>query len=165
VKIRDAIESDLHAIVGIYNTAIPGRRATADTEPVPVESRRAWLRAHNAARHPLWVLERDRRVVGWLSVSEFYGRPAYAATAELSVYVDGAAQRGGIATALMNHALARAPQLGLRTYLGFIFAHNDGSVSLFRKFGFSQWGHLPRVAVLDGIERDLLIFGRRLDAG
>ena len=162
--IRDAGEADLQAIVDIYNAAIPGRRATADTEPVSVESRRAWLRAHDAALHPLWVLERDGRVVGWLSVSEFYGRPAYAATAELSVYVDGAAQRGGIATALMKHALARAPALGLSTYLGFIFAHNERSVSLFRKFGFSQWGHLPRVAVLDGVERDLLIFGRRLDA-
>ncbi|HEV8397045.1 MAG TPA: GNAT family N-acetyltransferase [Vicinamibacterales bacterium] len=163
MKIRDAVESDLEAIVAIYNAAIPGRLATADTEPVSVESRRGWLREHDAARHPLWVLERDGRVVGWLSVSTFYGRPAYAATAELSVYVDPAARQGGVATALMRHALARAADLGLGTFLGFIFAHNERSVALFRKFDFAQWGHLPRVAVLDGVERDLLIFGRRLD--
>jgi phosphinothricin acetyltransferase len=36
------------------------------------------------------------------------------------------------------------------------------SLALFRKFGFEQWAHLPRVAVLDGVERDLLILGRRL---
>ena len=163
--IRDAGEADLPTIVDIYNAAVLGRGATADTEPVTVGSRRDWLSAHDAARHPLWVLERDGRVVGWWSVSEFYGRPAYAATAELSIYVDGTAQRGGVATALMQHALARAPALGLSTYLGFIFAHNERSVALFRKFGFSQWGHLPRVAVLHGIERDLLIFGRRLETG
>ncbi len=138
--IRDARESDLHAIVGIYNAAIPGRLATADTEPISVESRCGWLRDHDASRHPLWVLERDGRVVGWLSVGAFYGRPAYAATAELSVYVDPAAQRGG----------------------AFIFAHNERSVALFRKFGFETWAHLPRVAVLDGVERDLLILGRRV---
>lgn len=161
--IRDARESDLAAIVNIYNAAIPGRLATADTEPIAVESRRAWFRAHDVARHPLWVAERDGRVVGWLSVSEFYGRPAYAATAELSVYVDPKAQQGGIAIALMEHALARASALGLRTLLGFIFAHNARSVALFRKFGFEQWAHLPRVAVLDGVERDLLILGKRLD--
>ena len=71
-------------------------------------------------------------------------------------------QRAGIATQLMNQALARAASLGLSTFLGFVFAHNERSVSLCRKFGFEQWGHLPRVAVLDGVERDLLILGRRL---
>jgi len=44
----------------------------------------------------------------------------------------------------------------------FIFAHNERSVALFRKFGFETWAHLPRVAVLDGVERDLLILGRRV---
>jgi L-amino acid N-acyltransferase YncA len=138
--IRNARESDLDAI----------------------DSRREWLRGHDAARHPLWVLERDGRVVGWLSVSPFYGRPAYASTAELSVYVDPTAQRSGAATDLMQHALARASDLGLKTFLGFIFAHNARSIALFRKFGFEQWAHLPRVAVLDSIERDLIILGRRL---
>ena len=160
--IRDAREYDLDSIVGIYNAAIPGRLATADTEPVSVESRRAWFRDHDAARHPLWVAERNGRVAGWLSVSAFYGRPAYAATAELSVYVDPAVQRGGVASGLLQHALDRAADLALRTYLGFIFAHNARSLALFRKFGFEQWGRLPRVAVLDGVERDLMILGRRL---
>ncbi|MGN6703773.1 MAG: GNAT family N-acetyltransferase, partial [Burkholderiaceae bacterium] len=30
------------------------------------------------------------------------------------------------------------------------------------RFGFSTWGNLPQVATLDGVERDLLILGRRL---
>ena len=36
--IRDAREADLPAIVAIYNATIPERMATADTEPVSVES-------------------------------------------------------------------------------------------------------------------------------
>lgn len=160
--IREARESDLDSIVRIYNAAIPGRLATADTEPISVDSRRAWFREHDTRRHPLWVVERDGRIVGWLSVSAFYGRPAYASTAELSVYVDPAAQRGGVAAELMQRALDGAEQLALRTYLGFIFAHNARSLALFRKFGFEQWAHLPRVAVLDGVERDLLILGKRV---
>ena len=160
--IRDAREADLEAIVRIYNAAIPGRLATADTEPVAVESRRPWLRDRDGARHPLWVFEQDERVVGWLSFGKFYGRPAYSGTAELSVYVDPAVHLQGVATRLMQRALAEAPALGLHTLLGFVFAHNDRSVRLCRKFGFEAWGHLPRVAVLDGVERDLLILGRRV---
>lgn len=160
--LRDARESDLDAIVRIYNAAIPGRLATADTDPVSTESRRPWFRDRDPARHPIWVAERAGQVAGWLSFGKFYGRPAYAATAELSAYVDPGFQRAGLATELVSQAIARAPGLGLQTLLGFVFAHNDRSVALCRKFGFQQWGHLPRVAVLDGVERDLLILGLRV---
>ena len=161
--LRDATEGDLPSIVDIYNASIPGRLATADTHPVSVASRRAWFQDRDPARHPLWVAERDGRVVGWLSIGKFHARPAYAATAEVSIYVATDAQRLGIATFLMTAALARARSLGLTTFVALVFAHNSRSVSLCQKFGFQTWGHLPRVAVLDGIERDLLILGRRLD--
>ena len=46
--------------------------------------------------------------------------------------------------------------------LGFIFGHNEASLRLFQRFEFQTWGTLPRVAVLDGVERDLVILGRRL---
>jgi phosphinothricin acetyltransferase len=45
--------------------------------------------------------------------------------------------------------------------LGFIFGHNLTSLALFNKFGFARWGVLPKVALLDGVERDLVIVGRR----
>jgi phosphinothricin acetyltransferase len=92
----------------------------------------------------------------------FYGRPAYAATAEVSIYVDPAAQRSGIATRLLKHAFQQGPSLQLKTFLAFVFAHNRPSIELCRKFGFEQWGQLPRIAVLDGVDRDLLILGKRL---
>src|SRR5262249_48033230 len=88
-------------------------------------------------------------------------RAAYAGTAELSVYMDSAAHRAGIATELMTHALARAADLGASTYFGFIFAHNARCIALFQKFGFERWAYLPRVAVLDGVERDLWSSGKR----
>ena len=161
--IRDAREADLAAIVDIYNASIPGRLSMADTEPVTVESRRGWLRDRDFAHYPVWVLERDGRVVGWLGFTRFYGRPAYAATAEVSVYVAPAAQGRGVGDRLLVEAIARAGSLGLSTFLAVVFAHNPASVSLFRKHGFAEWGRLPRVASLDGVERDVLILGRRVD--
>jgi phosphinothricin acetyltransferase len=160
--IRDARPEDLEAIVAIYNAAIPGRMATADTEPVSVESRREWLRQHGPERHPLWVAERAGQIAGWLSLGPFYGRPAYAATAEMSVYVAPPLRRRGIAAELVGEAVRRAPGLGLTTLLGFVFAHNAPSLALVARFGFEPWGRLPRVAVLDGVERDLVIVGRRV---
>jgi L-amino acid N-acyltransferase YncA len=162
--IRDARPADLPRVVAIYNEAIPGRLATADTEPISVASRQAWFGEHTPARRPLWVAERERVIVGWLSFQSFYGRPAYAATAEISVYVSGDAQRGGIGRRLLARAIESAPALGLATLVAFVFGHNEPSLRLFEREGFQRWGHLPRVARLDGIERDLVILGRRVDA-
>jgi phosphinothricin acetyltransferase len=163
LTIRDAREADLGSIVSIYNEAIPGRRATADTEPVAPASRQPWFREHTPDRRPLWVAERDGVIVGWLSFQSFYGRPAYAATAEVSVYVSAVAQGSGVGGRLLAGAIERAPGLGLATLVAFVFGHNEPSVRLFEAHGFTRWGHLPRVARLDGHDADLLILGRRVD--
>lgn len=160
--VRDARRGDLGAIVAIYNASVPGRMATADLEPISVQSRSRWFRQHDPRRHPLWVAERRGEVIGWLSFEAFYGRPAYAATAEISIYVAPLHRRRGVARSLLGQAVRLGPRLGLRTLLGFVFAHNAPSLGLFRGFGFETWGHLPGVAELDGVRRDLLIVGRHI---
>jgi len=162
VEIRDATAADLPAIVAIYNAAIPGRMATADLEPVSVEARRAWFAEHTPHLRPLWVIGERGGVAGWLSFQSFYGRPAYHATAELSVYVAPEHQRKGLARRLVDEAIRRAPEMEVSTLLGFIFGHNRASLELFRGFGFETWANRPRVAQLDGVERDLMILGRRV---
>lgn len=163
MTVRDAVETDLPAIVAIYNATIPGRLATADTQQVSIESRVAWFRSHTPEQRPIWVVETDGTIAAWLSLQSFYGRPAYARTAEVSVYVAESHRRRGLARDLVAQSIRRGPDLGLATLLGFIFAHNEPSVRLFAGLGFGRWGRLPRVAELDGVERDLLILGRRLD--
>jgi phosphinothricin acetyltransferase len=159
---RIAERADLPHIVEVYNSTIPSRLVTADTEPVSIESRVRWFEEHSADSRPLWVAEADGRIAGWLSFSSFYGRPAYSKTAEVSVYVHEAHRKQGLGSYLLGEALARAPSLELDTLLGFIFGHNLPSLALFEKFGFERWGLLPKVAALDGIERDLVIVGRRV---
>jgi phosphinothricin acetyltransferase len=161
-SVREATPADLPAVVAIYNESIPSRRATADLEPVTVEARREWFEAHVPGCRPLWVVEEAGRLVGWLSFETFYGRPAYDATAEVSVYVAADYQGRGIGAQLLSRAVEEAPGLGLATLMGFVFAHNEPSVILFERLGFARWGRLPRVARLDGVERDVLILGRRV---
>ena len=163
MTIRDATEIDLPAIVAIYNATIAGRVATADTEPVTVASRRPWFHEHNPNARPLWVALENDVIAGWLSFQSFYGRPAYHATAEVSIYVAQDWRRRGIGNALLAKAVEQAPRLGLKTLLGFIFTHNHASLRLFEKFGFQLWGLLPRVAELDEVEKNLFILGRRID--
>lgn len=159
---RVAIQTDLPAIVAIYNSTIASRQVTADTDPVPVASRQAWFDEHQPQTRPLWVAERDGEILGWLSFSNFYGRPAYAGTAELSIYLDEKARGQGLGRYFMEQAIAHAPQLKVHTLLGFVFGHNAPSLKLFEAMAFERWAHMPRVATLDGVERDLVILGKRV---
>ena len=162
MHIRHALPDDLPAIVAIYNASIPGRMATADTEPVTIAQREEWFRGFSPESRPLWVLESEGVLVGWLSLRSFYSRPAYHRTVEAAVYVDPEHQRAGIARKLLTHALEECPRLGIANVLGFVFAHNMPSVTLFEAHGFQRWGLLPKVCEMDGIERDVLILGRRI---
>jgi L-amino acid N-acyltransferase YncA len=159
---RLARAADLPGIVAIYNDTVPSRLVTADLEAVSVQSRRAWFAEHSSATRPLWVVELEGRLAAWLSFSNFYGRPAYAGTAEISVYVAAHYRRRGIATALLDEAVRAAPQFGVRTLLGFIFDHNEPSLQLFECAGFQRWGTLPRVALLDNVERGVVLLGLRV---
>jgi L-amino acid N-acyltransferase YncA len=160
--IRNAEFIDLSTIVDIYNSTIPGRMVTADTEPVSVESREKWFHEHSPSYRPLWVVEYQGGICGWVSFQSFYGRPAYHATAEISIYIHENYRGKKLGKFLIQKAIDACPKLQIKTLLGFIFGHNDPSMKLFTKFGFEKWGHLPNVAELDGIERDLLILGKRV---
>lgn len=159
---RDATREDLPTIVEIYNSTVPSRMVTADTEPVSVASRENWFLEHQGNR-PLWMVESEaEEIVGWVSFQSFYGRPAYNATAELSIYLDPANRGRGLGKQILEHSLKAAPDYQIKTLLGFIFAHNEPSLKLFRHFGFEDWGTFPNIAILDGEERSLIILGKRL---
>lgn len=162
-QIRHARRADLAGIVDIYNSTVPSRQVTADTEPVTVAAREPWFDAHSPGKYPLWVLEDAAgAMLGWISLGAFYGRPAYAATAEVSIYLAEAARGRGLGRLALDHVVDACPALGIRTLLGFIFAHNAPSLALFERRGFRTWGHLPDVAELDGIRRSLVILGLAL---
>lgn len=162
IIVRDATINDLPKIVEIYNSTIPSRMVTADIEPVSVEDRKPWFEKHTANSRPIWMVEYKGQSCAWISLEAFYGRPAYNATAEVSIYIDEAYRGKGLGTFMLQKVIEESPKLQIKTLLGFIFGHNKPSLNLFYKFGFENWALLPSVAELDGIERDLVIVGKKL---
>ena len=136
---------------------------TADTGPVSVESRLKWFDEHSPNKRPLWVVENlQAEMLGWVSFQSFYGRPAYDATVELSIYLDETQRGKGLGKEILKYSIDQSKSLGVKTLLGFIFSHNEPSLKLFRHFGFEDWGILPNIAVLDGEEKGLTILGKRI---
>ncbi|STC99303.1 GNAT family N-acetyltransferase [Chryseobacterium carnipullorum] len=72
LQFRNADLEDLEKIVEIYNSTIPSRMVTADTENVSVESRKEWFEDHHPETRPLWIIENnDHETLGWVSFLRF----------------------------------------------------------------------------------------------
>ncbi len=163
LSIREATEADLPAIVDIYNQSIPAGWSTADTRPIAVADRVDWFRKFDPARRPIWVAEIDGEVVATAYLSSFYaGRPAYDATAEVSIYIATAYHRRGIGRRLKEFVIGQCPRLGVTTLLSMYFDHNDATRRINESLGFQVMGHLTEIAVVRGEKRGLVIAGLRI---
>jgi L-amino acid N-acyltransferase YncA len=163
LKFRNAELADLDKIVAIYNSTIASRMVTADVEEVPVASKQQWFNEHNPETRPLWVVEdAEDQTIGWVSFSSFHERPAYSGTVEVSIYLDESCRGKGYGKTILQYCIDNAGKFGVKNLVALIFLHNEPSLKLFRHFGFEDWGTLPDVAVLDGIERSLKILGKRI---
>jgi phosphinothricin acetyltransferase len=163
LHIRNATEVDLPAIVDIYNQSIPAGWSTADTNPISVTERVEWFHKFDPTKRPIWVAEVEGRVVATAYLSSFYGgRPAYDATAEISMYIATAYQRRGIGRRFKQWVIEQCPRLGVTTLLSMHFDHNEATRRINESLGFQQMGHLTEIAMVKGQKRGLVIWALRI---
>ncbi|OCL26389.1 GCN5 family acetyltransferase [Orenia metallireducens] len=144
MKIRRAEIKDLGRITEIYNDAILNTTATFDIEIKTVDSRREWFDCHNE-KLPIYVAEKDE-VMGWVSLSKLFNKGAYAATVEISIYVDKKYRNRGVANALMKKIVSHAIENEeIHTVIARITGENKTSIHLHQKFGFEFAGTLKEV--------------------
>jgi phosphinothricin acetyltransferase len=143
--IRDAIESDLAAIVAITNHAILHTTALWTNTPATVESRGAWWRDRVAAGFPVLVAEEEGVVQGFASYSIFRPFEGYLYSVEHSVYVDSSAHGRGLGRALLASVIAHAQAAGKHVMIGGIEADNVPSLRLHASLGFVETGRLAQV--------------------
>lgn len=161
--IRIARQHDLQKIIEIYNQAVRRGFHTADITPLSLLDRLHWFKDHNNTKYPIYVFEKENKVVGWLSISPYRkGREALRFTAEVSYYIDENFQRQGIGSELLAHAISQMETLEIKTLFAILLDVNDGSIRLLEKFGFQRWAHLPNIADFDGVECGQYYYGYQI---
>ncbi len=160
--LREATIDDLAEIIKIYNEAIKDGISTADSKTVGIEEKLEWFEAHTAQR-PMLVKEYCGRIIAWISIQPFYANLlAYQDTARINIYIDKNFQGKKLGQQFLGEAIERAKSIGIKTLLALIFSENIASLTLFKKIGFKEWGNLSRIATIEGIDKDLLILGQRI---
>jgi phosphinothricin acetyltransferase len=151
------VAEDWPAVAAIYGAGIEERAATFETA-VPTWS--AW----DAARLP-WgrlVATGDEAVLGFVAASPTSSRSVYAGVVEHSVYVTPTARGRGVGAALLHAFVATAREHGVWTVQAGLFPENAASIALHERAGFRLVGRRERIARLDGVWRDTLLYELRL---
>ena len=159
--IRSAQVSDNAAIAAIWNQEVLHTAATTDTEPRSPEAQRAWL-ATRGPRHPVIVAVEGDEVVAFGALSPYRAKPAYAWTAENSVYVTDGWRGKGLGGLVLDRLLRLARQHGHRSVIARITAGNESSLQLHERRGFVRVGHERQVALKHGIWLDVVTLQRIL---
>ncbi len=143
------------AVTAIYAQAVLEGTATFELDPPDIAEMTRRFRTLKDAGFPYFVAEADGRVVGYAYAGPYRPRPAYRFTVENSVYLDPAAHRRGIGTALMRPLINACTSAGRRQMIAVIGdSANAGSIALHRALGFEMIGTHPNVGFK---------FGRWLD--
>jgi L-amino acid N-acyltransferase YncA len=147
---------DWEQVRSIYLEGIRTGHATFETDAPTWEK---WNEGHlEIAR----LVARDGdRVLGWAALSPTSKRNVYRGVAELTVYVAETARGVGLGRALLEALIQESEQHGIWTLQASIFPENTSSVKLHLRSGFREVGRRERIAMLNGIWRDTLLFERR----
>jgi L-amino acid N-acyltransferase YncA len=145
VKIRQATEADLPALLVIYNDIIVNTTAVWHNDPHTLAMRQEWFAIKQEQGFPVFVAEEEEEIVGFSTIGPFRQWIGYRFTVENSVYVASGSRGKGVAKLLMPPLIDAARELKLHAIVAGIEAENEASIALHKKFGFTEVAHFKEV--------------------
>jgi L-amino acid N-acyltransferase YncA len=156
VKIDQMRASDWEQVRTIYLEGIHSGHSTFETEAPSWEK---WDEGHHSFAR--LVMGDGEAIVGWAALSPVSKREVYRGVAEVTVYVSENARAQGIGRALLEALVQHSERNGIWTLQASIFPENIASVQLHRGCEFREVGRRERIAMLNGVWRDTLMFEKR----
>jgi phosphinothricin acetyltransferase len=156
-EIRALTEADWPDVSRIYQLGMDTNRATFQSE---CPSWDEWNRSH--LKPCRLVIAKDGAVLGWAALTAVSGRCVYAGVAEVSIYIDPAAQGQGVGTKLLLALIAESEQNGFWTLQSGILQDNEASIRLHTRCGFRMVGYRERIGKdRFGVWRNTVLMERR----
>ncbi len=111
--------------------------------------------------HSRIVAIKDTKVVGWAALAPISNRIVYAGVAEVSIYIDKTWKGQGIAKLLLAELVMESEKHGIWSLQSSIFPENKASIAVHKSIGFRYIGKKEKIATLDNIWKDNLLFEKR----
>jgi len=163
IILRDALETDLPAILEIYNDIILTTTAIYSEEPHTLQMRLNWFNERKQAGFPVIVAEQNGVLVGFATYGKFRVWPCYRFTVEHSVYIHKDSRGQGISKILLQEIISLAKSAGMHALIAGVDSENEISLQLHLKFGFTQVARFKEVGFKFGRWLDLIFLELILD--
>jgi L-amino acid N-acyltransferase len=163
LEIRDACDSDVSAMLAIYNDVLLTSTAIFSDVARTHDEQARWLEERRAQDRPVIVACSAGELVGYASYGPFRTWPGYRHTVENSVYLAQHARGKGIGTQLLDALLQRAKSQRLHAMIAGIDGDNVHSMRLHAKLGFTKVAELREVGRKFDRWLNLVLYERILD--
>lgn len=131
--------TDEDAMINRYETL------ELDEEKKKLESKIQAIEAGNAVA--IWAIL-GKEIVGTCDISRIGGRSRH--VGKLGLMVDRNFRREGIGQFLLEYILGKAGKIDIKMATLDCFANNEPALSLYQKFGFQEYGRLPKALLWRG---------------
>jgi [ribosomal protein S5]-alanine N-acetyltransferase len=166
-EIRPVSHADVGALVAAYRRNRehmapwgPARPESFFTEEAQAADVGRQLAERERGTQYIFVLGHGADIVGRLSIDNVVR--GVLQSANVGYWVDRDHTRRGLASALVEHAVAEARGLGLHRLEAGTRPHNDASQRVLRRCGFQQYGLAEQFLFIDGEWTDHVLFQRIL---
>lgn len=155
-SIRQFKPNDWSAVRDIYEQGLLTRNATFETQVPDYDT---WIKKFHP--HLLWIAIDAEQVIGWAGLQPVSVRKVYEGVVEVTIYIFNDSARKGVGSSLMKHLIVESEKAGIWTLYASIFPENTASIRLHVSNGFREIGYREKIAQLDGVWRDTILFERR----
>lgn len=147
----EADKSHYQGIVAIFNYYIENTNARFESEPFSVADKMEWFDQFNhTSKHRLIVACDGDNVCGFACSQQYRPGKAFEDTVEVTVYTAPDYRGDGLGSMLYNELFSILRSSGVHRALSGIALPNEASVSLHKKFGFSEVGVFHEYAKKNG---------------
>jgi L-amino acid N-acyltransferase len=166
MPIRPATESDLPAILAIYNQVIATSTAVYRDDPVTLEDRQAWFNTRTKSNYPVLVatesINETEKIIGFASFGDYRASPGYRFSVEHTVHIHPEHRGQGIGRQLIEALIPSARNLGKHAMVGGVDSENAASIRFHQSLGFEQVAHFRQIGYKFDRWLDLLFFQKIL---
>jgi phosphinothricin acetyltransferase len=162
-EIRRARETDVPALLDIYNYYVANTHISFDLELRTLSERAVWFSQFDVGgRYQCFVAEKDGRPIGWASSSRFKDRAAYDSSVETTVYLVPRETGRGIGRSLYEALFAALAREDVHRAYGGIATPNARSIRLHEILGFQRVACYREVGRKFGRFGDVEVYERAL---
>lgn len=160
--VRPADEKDLGAILVIFNHYVRYSFAAYPVEEVDITFLEALKK--EAVSFPVYVIERETKVLGFGMMRPFLPYPSFRRTAQLSYFLWPEWTGRGLGSLLLERLTADARERGIRLLLANISSRNESSLRFHRNHGFEECGRFRGAGEKFGLSFDVVWLQKVLDS-